>query len=196
MRIMTVLGSPRRQGNTATALHWVEDELRAAGHEVERVDIIDYDVGGCRECLSCKKGGTNLCIVDDDADGLFRRMATADLVLFAAPVFCWGFPAQRKGLIDRTYCLMDFDVPRRDLPRLHGKPMSLLLTAGGERIDNADLVFRGFHHMLGLLGARLAGNWFVPSCTEPAALGDDVRRQAVKFARTILNEINGSFTPL
>jgi multimeric flavodoxin WrbA len=189
MQIMTVLGSPRRHGNTAKALGWVEDEFRAEGHDLDHVNILDYNVGGCSECLACKKGGTKLCVVEDDAIGLFQRMAEADLVLFAAPVFCWGFPAQIKGLIDRTYCLMDFDTPRTDLPRLHGKPLSLLLTAGGEGIDNADLVFRGFHHMVGLLRARSAGHWLVPNCTEPAALGDDVRKQAAKFARAILSKI-------
>jgi multimeric flavodoxin WrbA len=189
MRIVTVLGSPRRHGNTATALHWVEDQFRADGHGVDRIDIVDYNVGGCRECLSCKKGGAHLCFVDDDANALFRRMVLSDLVLFASPVFCWGFPAQLKALIDRTYCLMDFDGPRTDLPRLHGKPMALLLTAGGDRIDNADLVFRGFHHNVGLLRAREASTWLVPNCTDRAALGEAVQEQAAEFARTLLGEI-------
>jgi multimeric flavodoxin WrbA len=189
MQIVTVLGSPRRHGNTAKALGWVEDQFRADGHDVDRIDIIDYNVGGCRECLGCKRGGTELCFVDDDANGLFRRMTKANLVLLAAPVFCWGFPAQIKALIDRTYCLMDFDAPRVDLPRLHGKPLSLLLTAGGDGIDNADLVFRGFHHMVGLLRAREAGSWLVPNCSEPEALGDVVRSQAANFARTLLSKI-------
>ena len=189
MRIVTVLGSPRRHGNTAKALGWVEDQFRTDRHEVDHVNILDYNVAGCRECLVCKKGGTELCAVGDDAIGLFERMANSDLVLIAAPVFCWGFPAQIKTLIDRTYCLMDFDVPRTDLPRLHGRSMSLLLTAGGERIDNADLVFRGFHHMVGLLRARSAGTWLVPNCTEPEALGEDVRRHAAEFARTLVGKI-------
>ncbi len=109
-------------------------------------------------------------------------------MLLAAPVFCWGFPAQIKALIDRTYCLMDFDVPRTDLPRLHDKAMALLLTAGGERVDNADLVFRGFHHLVGLLRARPAGAWLVPNCTEPEALSEDVRRRAAEFAQTLVSE--------
>ena len=189
MRIVTVLGSPRRHGNTAKALGWVEDQFRADRHEVDSINILDYNVGGCRECLLCKKGGKELCAVGDDAIGLFQRMAASDLVLIAAPVFCWGFPAQIKTLIDRTYCLMDFDEPRNDLPRLQGKSLSLLLTAGGERIDNADLVFRGFHHMVGLLRARPAGTWLVSNCTEPDALGEDVRRHAAEFARTLIGKI-------
>ena len=58
---MTILGSPRRHGNTAKALGWVEEQLRADGHEVDHINILDYNVGGCRECLVCKKGGSARC---------------------------------------------------------------------------------------------------------------------------------------
>ena len=83
MQVLTVLGSPRRHGNTAKALGWVEDQFRADRHEVDQINILDYNVGGCRECLACKKGGKSLCAVGDDAIGLFERMARADLVLIA-----------------------------------------------------------------------------------------------------------------
>ena len=39
MRITTLLGSPRKNGNTATILGWVEDELAALGHEVNRIAL-------------------------------------------------------------------------------------------------------------------------------------------------------------
>ena len=112
MRVMTILGSPRRQGNTAKVLNWIEDGLRAGGHHIDAANMLDYNVGGCSECLACKKGAVELCRIDDDANVLYRRMAAADLVLIAAPTFCWGFPAQIKGLIDRMYCMMDFAVRR------------------------------------------------------------------------------------
>ena len=61
MRIFTLLGSPRRHGNTARALQWVEEQLRADGHDVDHVNILDYNVGGCRECLGCKHRATRSC---------------------------------------------------------------------------------------------------------------------------------------
>ena len=45
-------------------------------------------------------------------NGLYRRMVAADLVLIAAPAFCWGFPAPIKGLLDRMFCMMDYDGER------------------------------------------------------------------------------------
>jgi multimeric flavodoxin WrbA len=185
MQIMTILGSPRRQGNTAKVLSWIEEKVQADGHELDRANILDYSVSGCRECLACKKGTVELCSIDDDANALFRRMVAADLVLIAAPVFCWGFPAQIKGLIDRTFCMMDFEGERSNVPRLHGKPMALLLTGGGEEAENADMVIRGFQHLVEYLKGRMVGHLFVGGCTTPAKIGEDVKIRAVAFAVTL-----------
>jgi multimeric flavodoxin WrbA len=182
---MTVLGSPRRQGNTAKVLGWVEEQFRADDHEVDSADILDYHVQGCGECMACKRNTVELCSIGDDANALFRRMAAADLVLVAAPVFCWGFPAQIKALIDRMFCMMDFDGERTDVPRLHGKGTALLLTGGGEEADNGELVVSGFRQMVEYLKGRMAGHWFVGGCTKPEAIGEDVKRRAVEFAKRL-----------
>ena len=81
MQIMTVLGSPRRRGNTAKVLGWIEEQFQADGHQVDRANILDYRVQGCGECMACKKGTSELCSIGDDANGLYRRMVAADLVL-------------------------------------------------------------------------------------------------------------------
>jgi multimeric flavodoxin WrbA len=185
MRIMTILGSPRRQGNTARVLAWVEEQFRADEHGLDSVNVLDYKLQGCGECMACKRGAVELCSIHDDANGLFQRMTAADLVLLAAPVFCWGFPAQIKGLIDRLFCMMDFEGERAGVPRLHGKAMALLLTGGGEEANNADLVIRGFEQLVKWLNARMAGQWFVGGCSTPDAIGADVKSQATEFARTI-----------
>ena len=188
MRVMTILGSPRRQGNTAKVLGWIEEQLRADCHEVDSAAILDYAVQGCGECMACKRGTVELCSIDDDANALFRRMAAADLVLIAAPVFCWGFPAQIKGLIDRMFCMMDFDGERAGVPRLHGKGMALLLTGGGEEADNADLVIRGFEQLVQWLKGRMTGQLFVGGCTVPKDIGEDVKARAIEFATAIAKE--------
>ena len=128
MKIMTILGSPRRQGNTAKVLGWIETKFLADGHEVDRANILDCRVQGCGECMACKRGTIELCRISDDANELFRRMVATDLVLMAAPIFCWGFPAQIKGLLGRMFCLMDMAGERPAAPWQAGKPMGLVLT--------------------------------------------------------------------
>ena len=185
MRIMTILGSPRREGNTGTVLGWIETRFRADGHHVDRANIADCRVQGCGECLVCKQGHIELCNVHDDANDLYRRMVAADLVLIAAPIFCWGFPAQLKGLLDRMFCLMDMSGEQAAAPWQPGKAMGLLLTGSGEETDNADLVIRGFEQLVQWVQGRMVGHWFIGGCTEPKALGADVERRAAKFAATL-----------
>ena len=113
-------GQPQTPGQYSEgALGWIEEHVQANGHGLDRANILDYNLAGCRECLACKKAALELCSIDDDANALFRRMAAADLVLIAVPVFCWGFPAQIKGLIDRMFCMMDFagERPAPSTPR-------------------------------------------------------------------------------
>ena len=188
MKIMTILGSPRRQGNTAKVLGWIEEQFRGDGHDVDSANIIDYRVQGCGECMACKKGTVELCSISDDANALFQRMAAADLILVAAPIFCWGLPAQIKGLIDRMFCMMDFDGERAGVPRLHGKGMALLLTGGGEEANNADLVVSGFRQLVEYLKGRMAGHLYISGCTVPNDIGDDVKARAVEFAGVIAKE--------
>ncbi len=189
MQIMTILGSPRRKGNTAKVLGWIEEKFRSDGHAVDRADILDYRVQGCGECMACKRGTIELCSINDDANGLFRRMVAADLVLIAAPVFCWGFPAQIKSLLDRMFCLMDMAGEQPAAPWRPGKPIGLLLTGAGEEADNADLVIRGFEQLVQWVQGRMVGHWFVGGCTEPEALGGDVESRAAQFAAALAHQV-------
>ena len=127
------------------------------------------------------------CSIDDDANALFRRMVASDVVLLAAPIFCWGFPAQIKGLIDRTFCMMDFGGERSDVPRLYGKPMALLLTGGGEERNNADLMNAAFENLVEWLKGKLAGHLYLRIAGDTAEIGEDIKQRAVEFGRRIAN---------
>jgi len=54
MKIITILGSPRKKGNTAKVLSMFEGKVEK-NHEVERVNITQYKVGGCLGCYKCKE---------------------------------------------------------------------------------------------------------------------------------------------
>ena len=50
MKVMTILGSPKKKGNTAKVLGWLEEELEAQGNQVSRINITDREVRGCLGC--------------------------------------------------------------------------------------------------------------------------------------------------
>ena len=50
MKALTLLGSAKKKGNTATVLGWVEEELQSQGHAVERIYLNNKTIGGCLGC--------------------------------------------------------------------------------------------------------------------------------------------------
>lgn len=188
MNVMTVLGSPRHFGNTAQVLEWVEAELQAEGHTVDRANIWEYEVGHCRESHQCRYPESAACGTPDDAAALFERMLDADVVLFASPIFSWGFPAPLKALIDRLYCLSGFHEDPGHAIRLEGKRVALLMTCGGSEDENRQIMERVYRNMVAFWGAEEAGLWIVTDVTSPEMLGSDIHEKARSFAARMLGE--------
>jgi len=182
MKAMSILGSPRKGGNTAKLLGWVEDELRRLGHEVDRADIVDYSLSGCRECYRCQSVLDEPgCSVEDDMMGLFDRVFDADAVILASPVFCWGFTAQLKPFGDRLFCMMKGVESGKQRSLLAGKPLALVVTAAGPRGGNADRLLTTTESLAGALQTRLVACLIAPGCKTPEMLGEGEREQARKF---------------
>jgi multimeric flavodoxin WrbA len=189
MKIVTILGSPKKDGTTAKVLDWVEQNCQSSGNEVERIDVNDYPIKGCGECMTCKMGQVEFCAIEDGTDVLFKKIIDSDLILFASPVFCWGFPAPLKALLDRMYCMVDdFHSDPLYKSMLRDKPLALLLTSGGPVKDNAELVIKGFENMIDFFKAKNAGYFHIPFCKGPESVGDEVKDQVSAFFDTLLHQ--------
>ncbi len=178
MKILTILGSPRRKGNTAAVLARFE-RLAAAEHSVERINITDYEVRGCLGCDSCFK---NLeepgCKQKDDGVALLERILAADVVIYASPLYCWSYSAQLKALLDRHYCLVKWQEGQKAAALMQGKTAALLVTCGDAVENNADTIQIEFEREMEYLGCRVLGKYIVPHCTLPKALGEKAARTA------------------
>lgn len=187
MKFVTLMGSPRKEGNTATVLAWAEEELRAQGHEVDRIDVIDCTIGYCDGCFRCQDadGGPG-CPLEDDANVIFRRIIEADGFILASPLYCWGFSAPLKALLDRSVCLVKRPASGDPVYLLGGKRAGLLVTAGGPDEGNADLITEVFNRFTEYLGCERAGRLVVPYCRLQMELGPNVEVQARDFAQDMV----------
>lgn len=102
MKVLGVLLSPRRGGNSAALLEAFLEGAAAAGAETELVDFPKLDVGGCRGCNACKEESQQ-CILQDDMQALYDKVAEADVIAQASPVYFDGITAQAKTFLDRLY---------------------------------------------------------------------------------------------
>jgi multimeric flavodoxin WrbA len=180
------LGGPRKKGNTATVLAWVEEELKSLGHEVDRVNVVDYKVNGCLSCYRCQEVPDEPgCVQRDDAVALFERMMAADVIVFSSPLFVWSFAAQIKALIDRMFCL----VKAFSGPPFHsliaGKKSALLITCGGPKEGNADLVIGMYNRFSDYASMLPIAELVVPFCTTPDQLNEEAKAEATALASRI-----------
>jgi multimeric flavodoxin WrbA len=102
VRILGIVGSPRKNGNTEImvrdALKYAED----SGAETDIFLIAENTVAPCDGCEACTK--TGVCHIKDDMQELYEKMKWADGILFGTPVYYGGVTAQAKAIIDRTHC--------------------------------------------------------------------------------------------
>ncbi len=190
MKITTILGSPKKKGNTAKVLGLFEEELANLGHDVERVNIARHNVKGCLGCGVCqKKPDEPGCVQKDDAVSIFEKMMAADAVVYASPLYCWGFSSQIKALIDRHFCLVTGSGSPEYKSLIDGKRTALLVTCGGPIENNADLIQALFDRLNNYGNCNVVGKFVVPFCTTPDEIGDKAAETAKKMATDIAGDI-------
>lgn len=186
MDALSILGSPRRAGNTARVLDWIDEALHEAGSAIRRVCLIDRHIRPCTGCFACKLHPGSLCIQRDDANDLFGQMRDADVVLLATPIYCFGFPSPLKALMDRSVCLVsEFGRPEH-ASVIEGRRIGLVATAEGPIERNLDLLVEPFELLCDYWKATSVGHLLIPGCTRPEDMADDVRSQAHAYARSLL----------
>ena len=186
MKFTTLLGSARKKGNTATVLGWVEAELVSQGHAVNRITLNDKTIHGCLGCARCKETPDQIaCVQPDDAIGIMEQMIASDGVLFASPLYFWGFSAPLKALIDRCYSLVTSYHQPGHTSLMQGKAVGLLVTGAGVYENNAEGVFSAFERIADFFMAGKSETLFVGQCTTADQLAAHVQSRAVALARAL-----------
>jgi multimeric flavodoxin WrbA len=186
MRIATVLGSPRKKGNTNRVLEWTEQALTSQGHEVDRINLVDHTIKACKGCFTCKKSSDSPgCPQKDDALDILGRLMSSDMVVYASPIYFWGPTAQMKTFIDRHCCLVTgFGTPQWQ-SLLQGRYVGLLITCEDGVENNTDLTTELFKRLAMYLQCEHRGALVVEFSTTPDAMGEEVRNRAADFAHQL-----------
>jgi len=133
MKVLGILGSPRRGGNSETLLKAFLEGAAAGGAEVEEVLLRNLKISPCLEIYHCFKDGT--CPIKDDMRELYGKLLAADVVVLATPVFFYGVSAQAKTMIDRTQALWARRyVMKQDFPGGHRQGVLLAVGATKGRL--------------------------------------------------------------
>ena len=152
MNVLILSGSPRKGGNTELL---VEAFVKGASqkHHVEVVSVNDYKVNPCMGCNACFKSKDNTCAQKDDMPLIYEKMAHADMLVIASPVYFYGLSAQLKTVIDRCHN------PIRDT--FHIKKTALLLVGAATLTELFDSILMQYQLCLNFFKFEDAGRVLV-----------------------------------
>lgn len=176
-KVLVISTSPRKGGNSDTLAQEFARGALDAGNTVEKVDLYNQTIGFCKGCLVCQN--THRCVIHDDADTIAQKMLTADVLVFATPIYYYGMCGQMKTMLDRANPLFSAEYRFRDI---------YLLAAAAEddehTIDGAVVGLTGWIDCFEK--ARLAGSVFAGGTTSVGDIqGHPALEQAYSMGQNV-----------
>lgn len=98
-KIIALLGSPVRGGNTAYLFNKAVEGAEEAGCEVEKVMVPYLNFQPCMEILHCMAHED--CQMQDDLTPYYRKFREMDGLIIATPIMTMGIPGKLKSFMDR-----------------------------------------------------------------------------------------------
>jgi multimeric flavodoxin WrbA len=190
MKIVSILGSPRSKGNSATIANRFSETAAKLGAEVRTYELNQLAYRGCQGCYACKKK-LDHCGLKDDLTEVLDAVREADVVLLASAVYFGDITSQLKAFIDRTFSYLKPDFYTNPEPsRLGPKKLVFVISQGNP--DEA--VFAGifpryeyFMKWMGFGETKLIRVCGIGPAT-PDGVPEKVLQQAEEAARSLVSE--------
>lgn len=160
-RVVAFMGSPRKNGNTATLVKEVIRGAQDAGAETTVFDLYDMNIKPCQGCLVCRKTGH--CVMQDDFQSMFKHLVDADAVIFGSPVYICQVTAQMKLLWDRLCGLFDENFK----PRHAAKNLIMVYSQGDPNAQSFQASFQINEALLKLFGLHVVDTVLVTGGGDP-----------------------------
>ena len=107
MKVLLINGSPNANGNTAMALHEMEEVFAAQGIETEWIHVGNLAIRGCLACQTCYKNAK--CAIDDVVNEVAKKFEECDGMVVGSPVYYAGANGTLTAFLDRLFYSTRFD---------------------------------------------------------------------------------------
>ena len=77
-----------------------------------RFDVAKMDIKPCTGCVACGYEGP--CVQKDENDKIREAILSADMIVFATPLYYYGMSAQLKTVVDR-FCAYNSSINRKHM---------------------------------------------------------------------------------
>jgi multimeric flavodoxin WrbA len=129
-KVLGVLGSCRKLGNSEVMLREALLAVKGMGAETEILRLTDLHIKPCRGCMACVFNG-KCSIRDDDVDLLIGKLREADGMVISAPTYILSPGGVIKMAIDRCLNMVSLQKEFKQKKR-----HSVLITVAGKKSFN------------------------------------------------------------
>ncbi len=106
MKVVAINSSARKDGNTASLIKTVFEELEGEGIECELIQLAGEPIQGCIACYKCYENKDRKCAVTKDyMNDIIAKMDEADGIILGSPTYIADMSASMKALVERA-CLV------------------------------------------------------------------------------------------
>jgi len=189
MKVLTLLGSPRVDGNSTKLAEVFNAAAEGLGADVTTSRLNTLSFRGCQACDACKTVSER-CVLKDDLAQVLEAVEQTDVLVLATPVYFADISAQLKTFVDRCY---SFLYPYETVPeksRLpEGKRMVFIVTQNwpdGEVFSDVFPRYDGMFKALGFQDNRCIRGW---DLGKRDALATKNRDDLIHFAEKTAREI-------
>ena len=152
MKILALVGSPRKGGNTDILVGEILKGAKTKGHTSEKLYLYNYKISPCMDCRKCKKG-EHVCPIKDGMKKVYSKIKGADLIIFGTPNYWNGPTGQMKLLFDRMR-------PFSGTEEMKGKK-GIVVSPAGAGPESCGPLVEMFRMSFDYLGMKFAGKILV-----------------------------------
>lgn len=189
MKVVALLGSPRRKGNSSGIAELLTSAMAENGHDISIYYLNHLNYKGCQACEGCKSY-SETCVLNDGLTPVLHDVAGADVLVLASPVYWGEISSQMKGFIDRMYSYLTPEFISGPVKhRLgSGKKFVCILSQGADQALYSDIFprYNDFFEQIGLF----AKSYLIRGC-ELSEKEDYRTRQDLKnLVTTTVRDLN------
>ncbi|GMB10777.1 MAG: flavodoxin family protein [Candidatus Improbicoccus devescovinae] len=116
------------------------------------VYLYKKNIKPCYDCGFCTKYNLSCSIKSDDMYEIYNFLETSEILIFASPIYNFGFPAPLKLLLDR--CQIYYHNKYRKKIFASNRKAILLITGGSSNGIGIDIMEHQIHVICSLLGIK------------------------------------------
>ena len=113
MKVVGIVGSRRKRGNTFNIVDQVLKSSKDSGAEVQLINLSDYKIGPCLGCEGCRDSFK--CVIKDDFNSVVSLIQEAEGIVMGSPTYWYNVSGDMKIFIDRCYSLIKFSEKDRSI---------------------------------------------------------------------------------